>query len=247
MLAQRLFGTQLHRDSSGHSKYWGVAYHLSGVVLAVRHSCPLPDLRQEAPQGSYLGRHLFPGRPTYRGRPLFFGRPRTQGIAHGQSRVDHSPGGARPRGGLHHVCQHRDVLIRADRDQAWPEPMSISPGYGIPHMPLKGANQVSFMPKKKEPPLSAEEQRRRFDELAHEVGAHRRTPEQFKKVVRVTLAISKQPPRSSRHSYVCLSAVSGLEKIPFSSVMGCYPVDSRFTASPLASTAPPNMLSTRGL
>jgi hypothetical protein len=39
------------------------------------------------------------------------------------------------------------------------------------------------MPKKKAPPLKPEEQRRRFEELARQVGA-RQTPEQFKKAVR---------------------------------------------------------------
>jgi len=49
------------------------------------------------------------------------------------------------------------------------------------------------MPKKKDPPLSAAEQRRRFEALAREVGA-RQSPEDFKKTLKSTLEKKRKPP-----------------------------------------------------
>jgi hypothetical protein len=43
--------------------------------------------------------------------------------------------------------------------------------------------QIGFMPKKKEPPLSAAEQTRRFEALARETGARVRSPDDMKRIV----------------------------------------------------------------
>jgi len=51
------------------------------------------------------------------------------------------------------------------------------------------------MPKKKALPLTSEEQRKRFEALAREVGA-RPSSEEFKKVLRITLSKGKKLPRS---------------------------------------------------
>ena len=50
------------------------------------------------------------------------------------------------------------------------------------------------MPKRKEPELTPAEQKKRFEELARKVGA-RKSSEEFKKALRVTLTAGKKLPR----------------------------------------------------
>jgi hypothetical protein len=50
---------------------------------------------------------------------------------------------------------------------------------------------LGVMPKKKDPPLSAAEQRRRFEELARDVGA-RQSPEQFKRTLKSAVILRRK-------------------------------------------------------
>jgi hypothetical protein len=54
------------------------------------------------------------------------------------------------------------------------------------------------MPKKKEPPLSAEEQRKRFEELAREVGAHGSARDLKKTIGRIAMSKRKSDAKKAR-------------------------------------------------
>jgi hypothetical protein len=54
---------------------------------------------------------------------------------------------------------------------------------------------VAAMPKKKEPPLSAEEQRKRFEEMRRQVGAQGASPTKVRETIVRVLPRAKKPPK----------------------------------------------------